>query len=160
MGQKTHPYGFRLGVIKTWTSKWYENVHYAKWLHEDIRIKRAVKEYLYNANIAGVEIERAANKAKVASCGRTNTTPAVPTGMKAGVCTVPCGVVSVPARAAPLVASTAKPNIAAQYSERAARASNVSVDIVLYIVELAPLLGASDFSTLLQNPRRPSDLLF
>lgn len=65
MGQKTHPYGFRLGVIKTWTSKWYENVHYAKWLHEDIRIKRAVKEYLYNANIAGVEIERAANKAKV-----------------------------------------------------------------------------------------------
>jgi small subunit ribosomal protein S3 len=65
MGQKTHPYGFRLGVIKSWTSKWYENTHYAKWLHEDIRIKRAVKEYLYNANIASVEIERAANKAKV-----------------------------------------------------------------------------------------------
>lgn len=65
MGQKTHPYGFRLGVIKTWTSKWYEKGNYAKWLHEDIRIKRAVKEYLYNANIAGVEIERAANKAKV-----------------------------------------------------------------------------------------------
>jgi len=65
MGQKTHPYGFRLGVIKTWTSKWYENTNYAKWLHEDIRIKRAVKEYLYNANIASVEIERAANKAKV-----------------------------------------------------------------------------------------------
>jgi small subunit ribosomal protein S3 len=65
MGQKTHPYGFRLGVIKTWTSKWYEDTQYAKWLHEDIRIKRAVKEYLYNANIAGVEIERAANKAKV-----------------------------------------------------------------------------------------------
>ena len=38
---------------------------YAKWLHEDIRIKRAVKDYLYNANIASVEIERAANKAKV-----------------------------------------------------------------------------------------------
>ncbi|MGC4066246.1 MAG: 30S ribosomal protein S3 [Polyangiaceae bacterium] len=65
MGQKTHPYGFRLGVIKTWTSKWFEDSNYAKWLHEDIRIKRAVKEYLYNANIAGVEIERAANKAKV-----------------------------------------------------------------------------------------------
>jgi small subunit ribosomal protein S3 len=65
MGQKTHPYGFRLGVIKTWTSKWFEDTNYAKWLHEDIRIKRAVKEYLYNANIAGVEIERAANKAKV-----------------------------------------------------------------------------------------------
>jgi len=65
MGQKTHPYGFRLGVIKTWTSKWYEDTQYTKWLHEDIRIKRAVKEYLYNANVAGVEIERAANKAKV-----------------------------------------------------------------------------------------------
>jgi small subunit ribosomal protein S3 len=65
MGQKTHPYGFRLGVIKTWTSKWYEDGQYVKWLHEDIRIKRAVKDYLYNANVAGVEIERAANKCKV-----------------------------------------------------------------------------------------------
>ena len=59
MGQKTHPYGFRLGVIKTWTSKWYEDKAYMKWLHEDIRIKRAVKDYLYNANIASVEVERA-----------------------------------------------------------------------------------------------------
>jgi small subunit ribosomal protein S3 len=65
MGQKTHPYGFRLGVIKTWTSKWYEDKSYATWLHEDIRIKRAVKDYLYNANVASVEVERAANKAKV-----------------------------------------------------------------------------------------------
>src|SRR5262252_10253990 len=65
MGQKVHPYGFRLGVIKTWTSKWYEDKSYTKWLHEDIRIKRAVKDYLYNANIASVEIERAANKCKV-----------------------------------------------------------------------------------------------
>src|ERR1700761_2332231 len=66
MGQKTHPYGFRLGVIKTWSSKWYEDGHaYQKWLHQDIRIKRAIKAYLYNANIASVEIERAANKAKV-----------------------------------------------------------------------------------------------
>src|SRR6186713_2530796 len=65
MGQKTHPYGFRLGVIKTWTSKWYEDKQYQTWLHQDIRIKRAVKEYLYNANVASVEIERAANKAKI-----------------------------------------------------------------------------------------------
>ncbi len=65
MGQKTHPYGFRLGVIKTWTSKWYEDGRYTTWLHEDLRIKRAVKSYLYNANVAGVEIERAANKVKV-----------------------------------------------------------------------------------------------
>ena len=46
MGQKAHPYGFRLGVIKTWNRKWYEDKSYAKWLHEDMRIKRAVKEYL------------------------------------------------------------------------------------------------------------------
>ena len=66
MGQKTHPYGFRVGVIKTWSSKWYEDGRaYQKWLHQDIRIKRAIKQYLYNASIAGVEIERAANRAKV-----------------------------------------------------------------------------------------------
>ena len=52
---------FRLGVIKTWNSKWFEDKSYAKWLHEDIRIKRAVKDYLMNANIASVEVERAAN---------------------------------------------------------------------------------------------------
>src|SRR5262252_458819 len=65
MGQKVHPYGFRLGVIKTWNSKWFEDKSYSRWLHEDIRVKRAVKEYLQNAGIAGVEIERAANKCKV-----------------------------------------------------------------------------------------------
>lgn len=66
MGQKTHPIGFRIGVIKTWSSKWYEcGPKYKRWLHEDIRIKRAIKKYLYNASIAGVEIERAANRAKV-----------------------------------------------------------------------------------------------
>ncbi|RYG22721.1 30S ribosomal protein S3 [bacterium] len=65
MGQKVHPTGFRLGVIKTWNSKWFEDKNYAKWLHEDIRIKRAVKEFLMNANIAGIEVERAANKVKV-----------------------------------------------------------------------------------------------
>ncbi len=66
MGQKTHPIGFRVGVIKTWSSKWYEDGNaYTKWLHQDLRIKRAIKQYLYNANIAGVEIERAANRAKV-----------------------------------------------------------------------------------------------
>ena len=65
MGQKVHPLGFRLGIIKTWNSKWFEDKAYAKWLHEDIRIKRAVKDYLMNANIASVEVERAANKAKV-----------------------------------------------------------------------------------------------
>src|SRR5690606_37003498 len=65
MGQKTHPYGFRLGVIKTWTSKWYEDKQYAKWLHEDLAIRKIVKDKYAHAGIAGIEIERAANKAKV-----------------------------------------------------------------------------------------------
>ena len=65
MGQKVHPYGFRLGVIKTWNSKWFEERNYAAWLHEDLTLKRVVKEHLANAGIAGVEIERAAAKVKI-----------------------------------------------------------------------------------------------
>jgi small subunit ribosomal protein S3 len=65
MGQKTHPYGFRLNVIRTWSSKWYEDKHYAKWLHEDLRLRKAIRKKFANAGIAGIQIERAANKAKV-----------------------------------------------------------------------------------------------
>ena len=65
MGQKTHPIGFRLGIIKTWTRKWYEEKNYAKWLHEDIKLKEFIKKKLDHAGVAYVEIERAANKAKI-----------------------------------------------------------------------------------------------
>ncbi len=65
MGQKTHPIGFRLGIIKTWTSKWYEEKQYAKWLHEDIKLKAEIKKKLQHAGVASVEVERAANKAKI-----------------------------------------------------------------------------------------------
>ena len=65
MGQKTHPIGFRLGIIKTWTSKWYEEKQYAKWLHEDIKLKAEIKKKLQHAGVALVEVERAANKAKI-----------------------------------------------------------------------------------------------
>jgi small subunit ribosomal protein S3 len=65
MGQKTHPYGFRLNIVRTWSSKWYEDKHYAKWLHEDLRLRKAIREKFANAGIAGIQIERAANKAKV-----------------------------------------------------------------------------------------------
>jgi len=65
MGQKVHPIGFRLGVINTWDSKWYEEKNYAKWLHEDIHIREYVKKTLGHAGISKVEIERAANKVKV-----------------------------------------------------------------------------------------------
>ena len=65
MGQKVHPVGFRLGIIKTWDSKWYEEKNYAQWLHEDIQIREFVKKSLGHAGVSKVEIERAANKVKV-----------------------------------------------------------------------------------------------
>jgi small subunit ribosomal protein S3 len=65
MGQKVHPRGFRLGVIEGWDSKWYAGRDYATLLHEDIRIRQFIKRRLYHAGISKVEIERAANKAKV-----------------------------------------------------------------------------------------------
>ncbi len=65
MGQKTHPIGFRLGIVKTWSSKWYEEKNYAKWLHEDIKLKRFIKRKLQHAGVSFIEIERAANKAKI-----------------------------------------------------------------------------------------------
>ena len=65
MGQKVHPRGFRLGVIEGWDSKWYAGREYSTLLHEDIRIRQFIKRRLYHAGISKVEIERAANKAKV-----------------------------------------------------------------------------------------------
>jgi small subunit ribosomal protein S3 len=65
VGQKVHPIGFRLGVIRTWDSKWYEERNYAKWLHEDIHLREFVKEKLGAAGISRIEIERAANKVKI-----------------------------------------------------------------------------------------------
>jgi small subunit ribosomal protein S3 len=65
VGQKTHPIGFRLGVIRTWSSKWYEEKRYAEWLHEDIQLRRFIKKKLSHAGISKIEIERMANKVKV-----------------------------------------------------------------------------------------------
>jgi small subunit ribosomal protein S3 len=65
LGQKVHPIGFRLGVIRTWDSKWFEERNYAQWLHEDIKIRAHVKKSLNHAGVSKVEIERAANKVKV-----------------------------------------------------------------------------------------------
>ena len=65
MGQKTHPIGFRLGVIRTWDSKWYEEKHYAEWLHEDIKLRSYVKKKLKSAGVSSVQIERAASKVKL-----------------------------------------------------------------------------------------------
>ena len=65
MGQKTHPKGFRLGVIENWDSRWFAKRDYAELLHEDIRLRNFIKKRLYHAGISKVEIERAANKAKI-----------------------------------------------------------------------------------------------
>jgi small subunit ribosomal protein S3 len=65
LGQKVHPTGFRLGVIKTWDSKWFATKDYAKLAYEDRMIRNYIKGRLYHAGIAKIEIERAANKAKI-----------------------------------------------------------------------------------------------
>ncbi len=65
MGQKINPIGFRLGVIKTWDSKWYSDADYAKLLHEDLKLRDFLKKRLYHSGVSKIEIERAANKAKI-----------------------------------------------------------------------------------------------
>lgn len=65
MGQKTHPKIFRVGVIESWDSKWYAQHDYAKLLHEDFKIKKFLKQRLYHAGISRIDMERAANKAKI-----------------------------------------------------------------------------------------------
>lgn len=67
MGQKTHPVGFRLGVTKTWSSRWFApRKDYAKLVHEDVFFRKLIKERLQHAGIAKIDIERAAEKIKIA----------------------------------------------------------------------------------------------
>nr|WP_320048451.1 30S ribosomal protein S3 [uncultured Desulfuromonas sp.] len=65
MGQKVHPVGFRLGVIRTWESKWYADEDYARFVHEDLKLRNYLKKRLYHAGISKIEIERAAGKMKL-----------------------------------------------------------------------------------------------
>ncbi len=65
MGQKVHPVGFRLGIIRTWESKWYAEKDYAGLLHEDLKLRDYLKKRLHHAGISKIEIERAASKAKI-----------------------------------------------------------------------------------------------
>ena len=82
MGQKTHPIGFRLGVIKTWDSKWFASKNYAKFLHEDLAIKKFLKDRLHQAGISKIEIERAANKDKRAKINIFTSRPGLVIGRK------------------------------------------------------------------------------
>lgn len=65
MGQKVHPYGFRLGYNNTWKSRWYAGKNYENQLHEDLKLRKYLKKRLYHAGISSVEIERAADKMTV-----------------------------------------------------------------------------------------------
>jgi len=65
MGQKVNPLGFRIGVTRTWGSKWYAEKAYEKWLRQDLAIKRSIKEKMVHAGISKVDIERSSNKCTV-----------------------------------------------------------------------------------------------
>ena len=61
MGHKVHPVGFRLGIIKTWDSKWYSDRHFVNYLQEDLRIRKAIQSMYPEAGVSLVEIDRQAN---------------------------------------------------------------------------------------------------
>ena len=65
MGQKTHPVGNRLGIIKTWESRWFAKKGYADQLIEDLTVRREIKRKLFHAGVARIEIERAGQKIRV-----------------------------------------------------------------------------------------------
>src|SRR2546428_10133619 len=65
MGPKVHPYGFRLGVSRTWSAKWYADKEYTALLQEDIAVRQLVEKRLANASVSGVEIERGINHVTV-----------------------------------------------------------------------------------------------
>ncbi len=65
MGHKIHPKGLRLGIIKTWDSRWYAGKDYAKYAVEDVRIRDYIKGKLFHAQISKIEIERVANRVKI-----------------------------------------------------------------------------------------------
>ncbi len=65
MGQKVNPYGIRLGINKTWSSRWFSKNDYTKLLHQDLKIKKYVEHKLKNASISKINIERAAKKLRL-----------------------------------------------------------------------------------------------
>ncbi len=65
MGQKVHPKGFRIGIIRDWDSNWYADRDYADLLHEDYKIRKMIKERFYTAGISKVEIQRTGNRVRI-----------------------------------------------------------------------------------------------
>ncbi len=65
MGQKVHPYGFRLGVTKTWRSRWFAKQDYSKLLHEDLELKESLQTRLKAAGVSSIEVDRPGNKLRI-----------------------------------------------------------------------------------------------
>ena len=65
MGQKVHPYGFRLGFTKPWRSRWFAEQDYDKLLHEDVKLKSELKDKLKSAGVSSIEVERPGNKLRI-----------------------------------------------------------------------------------------------
>ena len=65
MGQKVHPYGFRLGVTKTWRSRWFAKQDYSKLLHEDLELRESLESRLRAAGISSIEVDRPGNKLRI-----------------------------------------------------------------------------------------------
>jgi small subunit ribosomal protein S3 len=65
MGQKIHPVGLRLGITRTWDSRWFEKKHYRAWLHEDVKIRKYFARWTRPAAISKIEIERRSNQTRV-----------------------------------------------------------------------------------------------
>ena len=65
MGQKTNPIGLRLGINRAWDSKWFATKNYARWLEEDVMIRRYIKKRLSRAGVSKVDIERRGDKVRI-----------------------------------------------------------------------------------------------
>lgn len=65
MGQKVHPIGMRVGIIRDWDAKWYAEKEYAEFLHEDLRIRKFIATKLADVAVSTIEIERAANRVNI-----------------------------------------------------------------------------------------------
>lgn len=66
MGQKVHPTGIRLGIVKDWTSTWYaDSRHYAKFLYTDLKVREYLQKKLQNASVSRIQIERPADNARI-----------------------------------------------------------------------------------------------
>ncbi|MEJ2473348.1 MAG: 30S ribosomal protein S3 [Desulfobacterales bacterium] len=65
MGQKVNPIGLRLGIVKTWESRWYADKNYADYILEDYKIRRFIKKKLYHAGVSRIEIERSSKRIRL-----------------------------------------------------------------------------------------------